>query len=262
MTRRRETWYRRLLLLYPRGFRDRQGEELVGTLMLATHRFPIRETAALLTGAFAAHATEARRTRTPWWADGLHLAVLALTVTELAAQGPPRSQFGTEGAIVLVLLLLRGWVWPALPLALFVFTAAGTSSILIGVVLACLAVLALWPGTGLTRRSWGWSAIPAFFWLPSAGAFGLYAFQPWALVSVGIDALLAGAALWATVAARDARWALASAIYVGTGLATFQLEDRWGYLPWHSTRDFLYWGLVTLLAAASAVAARRTEKVI
>ncbi|MFC7646448.1 hypothetical protein ACFQX6_42130 [Streptosporangium lutulentum] len=121
-------------------------------------------------------------------------------------------------------------------------------------------MLAVWPGTGLTRRSWAWPLIPAFFWLPSIGRFGLYAMAPEAQISTGIEVLLLGAALWATVIARDARWTLASAIYAGTGLALFQFDGQWGFLPWHSTRDYLYWGLVSLLVTASVVAARRTRR--
>ncbi|GAA4199294.1 hypothetical protein GCM10022252_50830 [Streptosporangium oxazolinicum] len=270
MSGRLEACYRRLLLLYPKDYRDRHGEELIGTLILASRRdtasIPrrplIREMAALMSGAFAAHALEARRTRAPWWADGLHLAVLALIVAEFSMAGPARFPLGTETSIALLLLVTLGWVRPALPLALFVFEVLTPlePSIRSHVIVVGLAVLAVRPGKGLTRRSWTWALIPAFFWLPSVGRFGLYAHAPWAQVSTGIDVLLLGAALWATLIARDPRWTLASAIYAGTGLVLFQFDGQWAYLPWHSTRDYLYWGLVSLLVTASVVAARRTRR--
>ncbi|MGW0194388.1 hypothetical protein [Nonomuraea sp. NPDC003201] len=69
-----------------------------------------------------------------------------------------------------------------------------------------------------------------------------------------------GWAAWATMAARDARWALAGAIYVWTGLALFQFGG--GDLTWHSTRDFLYWGGSSLLVLVAFAMARRSRRVI
>ncbi|MEV0350683.1 hypothetical protein AB0H88_33280 [Nonomuraea sp. NPDC050680] len=264
MSGRLERCYRLLLRLYPKDYRDEHGEELIGTLILASGRFPVREMSALVAGAFTARALQARTTRVPWWADGLHLGVFVLTVFELSGAPDPlhRPMWWAE-AITLLVLTARGWVRLALPLSLVVFRVlpdGWTPTIRTCVIIAGLAVLSIWPGKGLAKRSWAWLLIPAFWWLAPGGSFGLYSGLPWVLLKLGVEALLLVWAIWATMAARDARWALASAIYVWTGLALFQFGARG--LAWHSTRDFLYWGGSSLLVLISLAMARRSKRVI
>ncbi|MFC1419287.1 hypothetical protein [Streptacidiphilus cavernicola] len=79
-----ERWYRALLFGYPREYRERHGDELVGTLLEAapSRRLPSpRESASLLDAGLLA------RLRTgldlvPAWADGLRLGLLLLALTQ------------------------------------------------------------------------------------------------------------------------------------------------------------------------------------
>lgn len=265
MSGRLERCYRLLLRLYPSDYRDKRSEELIDTLMPASGRFPVREISALVAGAFTARALRARATRVPWWADGLHLGVFVLTVFQLArtVNPLPNKPMWFAGAIILTVLIARGRVRLALPLSLVVFGVVPqgwTPSIRGGVIIVGLAVLAIWPGKGLAKRSWAWLLIPAFWLLAPVGSIGLYSEPPWLVFRLGVEALLLVWAAWATMAARDARWALAGAIYVWTGLALFQFGG--GDLTWHSTRDFLYWGGSSLLVLVAFAMARRSRRVI
>jgi hypothetical protein len=189
-----------------------------------------------------------------------------LTVAQLAKAVNPLHQrpMWCVEAIILLVLIARGRGRLALPLSLVVFGVLPyglTPWIRPGVIIAGLAVLAVWPGKGLAKRSWAWLLVPAFWWwLAPVGSFSLYSGLPWVPVRLGVEALLLVWAVWATMAARDARWALASAIYVWTSLALFQFGG--GDLTWHSTRDFLYWGGSSLLVLVSVGMARRSKRVI
>ncbi|MET7336292.1 hypothetical protein [Nonomuraea sp. NPDC005650] len=290
---------RSLLRAYPRAYRDSRGEELVSTLMEASdpeaRRPPFREVIALVTGGFAARARYARPPATPWWADGLQLGALAVATTTFATDiGVAREGwriFLAEpvwmlGAIVLMVAIIRGWVWPALPLALIaaletsrsLLTGSlgygaiefGPPHLFIGqllpywIIFMALAILAVRPGNRLPARSWAWLLIPALFWAAEliVPAYTLGYVVPaftltltWQIFLAGVKVLGLAAVLWATVVIRDGRWALAAALYLLPSL-TFIGEtlDRYG------TRTFAYWGLLSLLTLASFVAARRSRQ--
>ncbi|MEU7856050.1 hypothetical protein [Nonomuraea sp. NPDC049141] len=278
-----EQRYRRLLKAYPRTYREQHGEELLNTLMEAAapdaRRPATREALALLAGGFAAHARDAR-SRAPWWADGLHLGVLAVATTTYAMKVDVLPHLirpiWTALAILLLVAITRGRLLLALPLAT---VAAFQTSGLLGrmgvprfgpayvemsnvvphvVILAGLAVLVIGRrGKELPARSWLWLLIPVFCWTLQYVYFPFPEELPWLLFRAGVEVLALGAVLWATVAAGDARWSLAAAIYMIPGLA-YLAEN----LPAHGRKGFAYWGLLTLLVVASAVAARRTRRKI
>ncbi|GII29910.1 hypothetical protein [Planotetraspora mira] len=283
-----ERRYRNLLRAYPKVYRQWHGEELIGTLMAASdpeaRRPALRETFALIAGGFAARARNARAAGAPWWVDGLQLGVLAVATTTFAmtiyvwpSPGYAVRPIWTLGAVVLMVAIIRGWVRLALPLALIAALEASRLLVLHGdawqvadfgptyveasnmipywVIVAGLAVLAVRPGKGLPVRSWAWLLIPALCW----GFQFVYPYYdgmlPWMLFRAGVEVLVLSAALWATVAVRDARWALAAAVYLIPGL-TYLGEN----LSMHGRKGFAYWGLLTLLVFASFVVARRTRQ--
>ncbi|GAA1290180.1 hypothetical protein Psi02_15940 [Planotetraspora silvatica] len=279
-----ERRYRNLLRAYPKVYRQWHGEELIGTLMAAsdpeTRRPALRETFALITGGFAARARNARAAGAPWWADGLQLGVLAVATTTFALRVTLIYGFRpiwALGSIVLIVAIIRGWVRLALPLALIAALDASRFLVLHNdawqvadfgpayveasnilpywLIVAGLAVLAVRPGKGLPTRSWAWLLILGLCW----GLQFVYPYYDgsltWMLFRAGVEVLVLSAALWATVAVRDARWALAAAVYLIPGL-TYLGEN----LSMHGRKGFAYWGLLTLLVLASFVAARRTRQ--
>ncbi|GAA0992069.1 hypothetical protein GCM10009555_080530 [Acrocarpospora macrocephala] len=281
-----ERRYRSLLRAYPKVYRDWHGEELVTTLMAAsdpqTRRPPLREAIALIVGGFAARARNARATGAPWWADGLHLGVLAVATTTFAMKIEMLPHLirpiWTLGAIVLMVAIIRGWVRLALPLALIAAIESSRFLVFRGdalrvadfgpayvevssmmpfwVIAAGLAVLAVRPGKGLPARSWLWLLVPAFCWgLQFAVGLSYVEYLPWLLSRAGVEVLVLGAVLWATVAIRDARWALAAAIYLIPGLTYLGAN-----LSMHGRKGFAYWGLLTLLVISSFIVAQRTRE--
>ncbi|MBT2232400.1 hypothetical protein [Nonomuraea sp. NEAU-A123] len=276
-----EQRYRRLLRAYPRTYREQHGEELLSTLMEAadpeTRRPAIREALPLLAGGFAAHARDAR-SRAPWWVDGLHLGVLAVATTTYAMKVDVLPHLIRPIWIALAILLLvaltRGWLRLALPLAIVAVVQASGLAARMGVprfgpayvetsnvvphvvIVAGLAILAIGRrGKALPARSWLWLLIPVSCWMLQFVDFSFEEELPWLLFRSGVEVLALSAVLWATVAAKDARWSLAAAIYMIPGLA-YLAEN----LPAHGRKGFAYWGLLTLLVVASAVAARRTRR--
>ncbi|GAA4561271.1 hypothetical protein [Planotetraspora kaengkrachanensis] len=283
-----ERRYRSLLRAYPKVYREWHGEELVSTLMAASgpeaRRPSLREAFALIAGGFAAHARNARAAGAPWWADGLQLGVLAVATTTFAMKidvwadpGYVVRPIWTLGAIVLMVAIIRGWARLALPLALIAALDASRFLVLHGdtwqvadfgpgygevsnmmpfwVIVAGLAVLAVRPGKGLPARSWAWLLIPALCWGLQFVFHSYDEMLPWMLFRAGVEVLVLGAVVWATIAVRDARWALAAALYLIPGL-TYLGEN----LAMHGRKGFAYWGLLTLLVLASFVAARRTRQ--
>jgi hypothetical protein len=280
-----ERRYRNLLRAYPKVYRQWHGEELVSTLMAASgpqaRRPTLKESIALIAGGFAARARNARATGVPWWADGLQLGVLAVATTMFAMKIEVLPHLlrpiWTIGAIVLMVAIIRGWVRLALPLALIAALEASrwlvmhgdawrvagfgpayveTSSMVpLWVIAAGLAVLAVRPGKGLPTRSWAWLLIPAVCWGLQFVSLDFPTTLPWLLFRAGVEVLVLGAALWATFAVRDARWALAAAVYLIPGL-TYLGEN----LSMHGRKGLAYWGVLTLLVIASFVVARRTRQ--
>jgi hypothetical protein len=282
-----ERRYRNLLRAYPKVYRQWHGEELVSTLMATSdgqaRRPAIRETIALIAGGFAARARNARAAGAPWWADGLQLGVLAVATTTFAMKIEVLPHLlrpiWTLGAIVLMVAIIRGWVRLALPLALIAALEASrwlvmrddawrvadfgpayveaSNMVPLWVIVAGLAVLAVRPGKGLPARSWLWLLIPALCWGLQFVSLSYEEMLPWMLFRAGVEVLVLGGVLWATVAVRDARWALAAAIYLIPGL-TYLGEN----LSMHGRKGFAYWGLLTLLVLVSFVVARRTRQKI
>ncbi|MFE2143459.1 hypothetical protein ACFXA3_17250 [Streptomyces sp. NPDC059456] len=155
-----------LLAAYPKDYRVRQGEEVLGCLAEAYPGRawpPPREVAALLGAGVQARARAVCEDRTrPWWLDGFHLTALVLAALALVpylqdvwdwalrvdpashsigfehagwypwAQGPEsRTRLLPYGLLPLVCLLalLRGWAWIALPVSA---TMAGVGSGIVG----------------------------------------------------------------------------------------------------------------------------------
>jgi hypothetical protein len=280
-----ERRYRTLLRAYPKVYRRQHSEELVSTLMSASdpqaRRPPLKETFALIAGGFAARARNARATGAPWWADGLQLGVLAVATTTFAMKVEVLPHLlrpiWAIGAIVLMVAIIRGWVRLALPLALIAALEASRFLVIQGygprvadfgpsyveasnlmpywLIVAGLAVLAVLPAKGLPARSWLWLLIPALCWGLQFVSLSYKEMLPWLLFRAAVEVLVLGAVLWATAAVRDARWALAAAIYLIPGL-TYLGEN----LSMHGRKGFAYWGLLTLLVLASFVVARRTRQ--
>jgi hypothetical protein len=284
-----ERRYRNLLRAYPKVYRQWHGEELIGTLMAASdpqaRRPAFREVFSLVTGGFAARARNARATGVPWWADGLQLGVLAVATTTFAMKVSVMPYavrpIWALGAIVLMVAIIRGWVRLALPLALIAaleasrwlawsvmdgavfrvadfgpFYVEASNIVPYWLIVVGLTVLAVRPGKGIPARSWLWLVIPALCWgLQLVVSPGYEWTLPWLLFRAGVEVLVLGAVLWATVAVRDARWALAAAVYLIPGL-TYLGEN----LSMHGRKGFAYWGLLTLLVVASFAAARRTRQ--
>ncbi|TXK34178.1 hypothetical protein [Nonomuraea sp. C10] len=262
------TW-RRLLVAYPPAYRRERGEELVATLMEATgeRRWPpAREVLHLVGGGLAARVREAGG-RTAWWADGLHVGVLAVAASTYAGKVHVLPHLvrpvWTALAVLLVLAIMRGWVRLALPLA----AAAALQAHGVGdfgpwsehpapywVVVAGLAVLAVRPGR-MPSRSWLWALVPIGCWALQYVNFGYREEILWLLFWAGVEVTALAAALLATVAVRDGRWALAAAVYVAPGLVYLAAN-----LPDHGRKGLVYWALLTLLVLASAVTARRARR--
>lgn len=128
------------------------------------------------------------------------------------------------------------------------------------VIVAGLGVLAVRGRRRLPARSWIWLLVPVFAWAVRAAALslGFHSFTEetaWLLFRAGVEVLLLGAVVWATSVARDARWALAGALYLIPGLAYFAEN-----LSEHGRKGLAYWGLLTVLVAASLVVARRRRE--
>jgi hypothetical protein len=296
-----EQRYRRLLRAYPKAYRERQGEELISTLMEAAdpqaRRPAFREALSLAAGGFAVRVRQARPAEVPGWVDGLHLGVLAVTTTTFATHMNVLPYLirpvWTALAIALMVALIRGWMRVALPLAIiaalhvsrpmilgsgaawipFFGPAYGDISLVIPYWLAVagLAVLAVRPGTaartrplrGIDVQWWGptlparsslWLLVPAFCWALQFVQFGFQEYPAWTLSRASLELLVLAGVFCATVAARDGRWALAAAIYLIPGLV-YLAENLTG----QGRRGLVYWGLLTMLVAASLVAARRSR---
>ncbi|WP_173096890.1 hypothetical protein [Actinomadura verrucosospora] len=74
-----------------------------------------------MTAGFTARFRQAAANSSPWWADGVHLGLLALSVANLSyciADHP--SVWWLTVSASLVIALLRAWVPLALPFALLV----------------------------------------------------------------------------------------------------------------------------------------------
>ncbi|MEV4799387.1 hypothetical protein AB0K18_05170 [Nonomuraea sp. NPDC049421] len=277
-----ERRYRRLLRAYPKQYRAAHGEELIGTLMEAarpgSRRPSLRETRHLLAGAFAVRVRAARAAGVPPWADGLHLGALVVALLTFA-RFPVLPYFTYEVwtvlGVVLMVALVRGWMWVAAPLALSAalwasrpmiaggfFTPAPDIGPLFGdlapvapywVIAAVSTTLAVRRGATMPARSLWWLLVPPAGWMLQL--IQVPTWEPaWVVSRAGLEVVALLLVLAATIAARDGRWALAAAVHLFPGLV-YLAED----LPHTSARGFLYWGVLTALVLASLAAARRAH---
>ncbi|MFI7465937.1 hypothetical protein [Nonomuraea sp. NPDC049646] len=221
----------------------------------------------------------------PGWADGLHLGALAVavvTVAQLPVLPYLTYKVWTALGVVLVVALVRGWTRVAAPLAAVAALQASWPIVLGGfhdpvvdvgplygdlapvapywVVAVVSAVLAVrrtgagrtsgkgrWWGATMPVRSPWWLVVPPVCWglqLVHGPVLGV--------VRAGVEVVVLLLVLAATLAARDGRWALAAAVYLVPGLV--HLGEN---LAVTRVSGFLYWSVLTVLVAASLVAARR-----
>lgn len=286
-----ERRYRRLLLAYPRPYRAAHGDELLDVLLESTGPGrkvpPLREAWGLLTGGVRSRVIH--QATGDAWADGLHLAVTAVAVANLAALLPYTGTLPlwTLLSALALLAILRGWVRTAFPLTLVtgvkavavaggwqpfdltllpvypsllsdrplfadsspVVVATGYAVVLIG--LLVLAARRQAP----RARSWWWFAVAVAAawagpeWMAEESGY------PLSLSRMAVEAAALGLATTGAYLTRDHRWALASGIYL---LATS------GQLVIHAdalTRQHLaYWGVLLVLALGATFAPFRQRR--
>ncbi|POM25263.1 hypothetical protein BTM25_39070 [Actinomadura rubteroloni] len=280
-----QTWYRLLLRVYPAAHRAAYGAEILNALGEAapSGRPSARESFALVReGA----AERVRRRTAPWWADGTHLGLTVIAAVNLAyALADGATIVWTAVSAALLLVLLRGWTLAAVPLALAVAlsTARGmtglgdsgdgrlhaaqgivgylgpeygnwVSLIPYGLLAAGAVVLAVLHRRNLPARSWWWTAIPV---VEMAASFAAHHWDvTFPFLRVGMEGGLMLAGIWATLATRSPRFAIAGAFYVIPGEIT-----AIAYPP-QSTGDVAYRlvlaGLL-VVTAALLTRARRPE---
>lgn len=266
-----ESHYRRLLRAYPPAYRQAHGEEIIGTLLEASagrHLPSLREAAGLIGGGITARIRAATRHPVPWWADGLHLGILLIALTNLALnlahlyQHPwNASTPWAIGYLVLTVALVRGWLWVALPLALAVAFPAvdfvpGTPvpgvpadlAVRYLAVAAGLIALALRRSRVLRRRSYVWLAVPLITWAAA------HAHTPPTL-----EVLLLSAGIWATAAARDLRWLLAAAIFVSVTIGSDAVITQ-VYPITPTAATVVFWVTEVALVLVMGVTAQRTRR--
>ncbi|MFC9970307.1 hypothetical protein ACFVH6_05325 [Spirillospora sp. NPDC127200] len=278
-----ERRYRRLLLAYPRDYRHANGEQLVATLLEAgpDRRVPpAREAFALVNAGLGERAHAAVAGRRPWWVDGLHLALPPLILAGAASYGWPLSHHPWAGALFIVpmLAVVLGRVRLALPFALttallasvpyptlgdptwswtqplaYEYGVGGWSKLVpLWAAVAIMAVLAV-RRDALRRRSPLWPA-----GVTVAVAVGVLAATTgpwWTLLRAGAEVALLGLGVAATLRTRDARWALASSVYLLC--AVLPVVEYPIILSWWSA---CYWGVLSVLTFAAVVSARKPAR--
>jgi hypothetical protein len=272
-----EGWYRLFLRAFPAGHRAKYGTEMLGMLMNdPSGRVPSpRETLRLVTAGFAARAQATAHAAVPWWADGVHLGLTALSLTNLAyGIADHASPWWLAASAALVLALLRGWAPAAAPLALAIALSTGRAMVFgpeamsgassfgpayhnwislapYGLLAAGAIALVARKSRDLCTRTWWWLMIPvgalALTYGPGLGAYG----EIWQLVRAVTEGVLLLAGVLATMAARSPRWALAAAIYVLPGVASALTN------PPSSTQTIAYWLVLAALSMVMAATAGR-----
>ncbi|MFI6296127.1 hypothetical protein ACIBEJ_31345 [Nonomuraea sp. NPDC050790] len=284
-----ERRYRRLLLAYPRRYRQAHGDELLDVLLESTDAArtvpPPREAAGLVSGGLRMRV--AHLAGGSVWRGGLHLGVTAVAVANFAALVPYAGAIPLWTALsaLSVLAVLRGWVWAAIPLT----GAVGVKAVAVagGWQVAELTLLPVYPGLLTTRplfsdsspvnvavayglvtvgllalgpharslraRSWWWwAAIPFLAWDGPAWMIEENDL-PISLSRMGLElALMTGAAA-AGHLTRDLRWALGCALYLTVttvGLGALSLPEGGVTL---SSQHLAYWALLGLLTATTAL---------
>ncbi|WP_093171112.1 hypothetical protein [Sinosporangium album] len=281
---------RSLLRVYPRGYRDGYGEELIGTLLDTAEpgrTFPsFHESLALVRGGLRARV-EYAAVGAPW-VDGLHLGTLILAVANLAYLMP---FIGTIPLWVgmsafLVLAVMRGRLWMALPLSALIGLKAGSVALGVplldptllpvvsadlwnrpamygvggpvapvithGLLFLGIAALAVRRERVKARSWWWWAAVPVLTFSDPA-SLNVAAQGVGTMSRIALEAALLLAAVFAGYTARDSRWAIAAAIYLVSMLA-IPVENLAGNLIPYTGQDVAHWlSLILLTAAASAM---------
>lgn len=291
-----ERRYRWLLRAYPTGYRSDYGDELLDVLMDTAEpgrAIPsIREAAALVSGGVRTRITQAAQG--PAWVDGLHLAVTALTLFNLAVLVPYTTRVPLWVAVsaASLLLILLGRVRLALPLVALtgvkiaaittanpwldmtllpvfpdepwagapaLYGSGGPIAPITTYLLVLLGLLALaMRGEPLRRRSWWWIlAVPLV-----AGAdpawLDIVDGTPSAVTRVGLESALLCAAAYAGHLTADLRWAIAAGVYLLPASAV--LAEN---IEMISRQDLAHAGLVIVLTtAAAAVPFRAGRRVL
>ncbi|GLY76062.1 hypothetical protein [Actinoallomurus iriomotensis] len=271
-----ESHYRRLMRAYPPAYRQAHGEEIIGTLLQASadRRLPSpREAAGLIGGGVTARMRAATEHPVAWWADGLHLGILLIALTNLAlnlayVSAPSIASAPWEiGYVVLSVALVRGWLWVALPIAVvvaipavdFVFSAR-VPGVFAGLAVQYLAVaagsvvLALRRSRGLRRRSYVWLAVPVIAW----AAAHVHTPMTWTVQPI-IALFLLSAGIWATAAARDLRWLLAAAIFVPATIGPDAVITQ-VYPTSTTAATIVFWGVEVALVLVIGLTAQRTRR--
>lgn len=101
-----EGWYRLFLRAFPSGHRTEYGDEIIGTLMNdSARRAPsLKETAGLIAAGFTTRVRKSVEKPASWWADGVHLGLLALALANLSYGIADQASYGWLAASVLLAL--------------------------------------------------------------------------------------------------------------------------------------------------------------
>ncbi|MFI6296124.1 hypothetical protein ACIBEJ_31330 [Nonomuraea sp. NPDC050790] len=292
---RLERRYRLLLRAYPDGYRADYGDELLDVLLTTAEPDralpPLREAAALVRGGIRARILQSAHG--PAWADGLHLAVTALSLLNLAVLIPYAGSLplwtGVAAAAFLATLLGRvrlaipltallavktlaitlakPWLdhtllpvfpdqpWQPMP-ALYASGGPIAPAVANGLLILGLVALAI-RGETLHRRSWWWlAAVPVVAGADPAWRDIVEA-TPSAMLRVGLETALLLAACYAGHVTADHRWSVAAAVYA---LHSSVVLAESLTLVAVARQESAHWALVlllTLLAALLPVRARR-----
>ncbi|MFI6904063.1 hypothetical protein ACIBKY_22570 [Nonomuraea sp. NPDC050394] len=291
-----ERRYRKLLLAYPRPYRQAHGDELLDVLMESTDADrtipPPREAAGLVAGGIRTRVIHLADGSV--WRDGLHLGVTAVAVANLAALVPYAGSIPLWMALsaLSVLAVLRGWVWAAIPLTvavgvkavaiaggrqvaeltqvpvypglltdrpLFADSDPGAVTVAYGLVVLGLLALAPRGGAPRVRSWWWWAAVPFLAWDGPAWMAEEHNL-PISLSRMGLELALMAAAAVAGHLTRDLRWALGCAFYLTVtvaGVSLLTLPEN-GVVP--SSQHLAYWALLGLLTAATALLPLRQRR--
>ncbi|MDA0642506.1 hypothetical protein [Nonomuraea ferruginea] len=285
-----ERRYRKLLLAYPRHYRTAYGDELLDVLLAdAAGRTgpPPKEVWGLLLGGVRSRILHQATGNA--WADGLHLAVTAVTAANLAALLPyagtlplwtllsalallavQRGRLRTAFALTLVTgvkaaAIAAGrpafdlTVLPVYPNPLGDRPLFGDSSPLVaaaGYAVALIGLLVLISRSRAPRvRSWWWWAaiVPAAWAGPAWMAEE--AGHPLSLSRMAAEVTAFGLAAVCGYLARDHRWAFAASVYLLATSGGMIL-----HAPELTKQHLAYEGVLVLLALAAAFAPFRHRR--
>ncbi|WP_055479536.1 hypothetical protein [Sphaerimonospora mesophila] len=287
-----ERRYRLLLRAYPRDYRERFGDEFIGTLLETTppgRALPgMTESAALVRGGLRTRIAGAAHG--PPWPDGLHLGLLIVSLADLGLLLPYAGSIPLWVCLSagVVLAVAHGRVRLAMPLVLLV--GSKTTAIALGrpwldqtlvpvfpdsfwgnetalygmggpitpvithaVLLLGLLVLAVRPRPP-RRRFPGWWALAPLVACTDPAWLTVAAGSPRSLARVGLEAALLLLAVWAGAATGDPRWAVAAVPYVLVQIAVLvENFDSAG------RQDVAHWALLGFLAVTATAVPYRSR---